>query len=267
MTTPRFRLTDLDLSEISLVPSGDDELAAIVFAKSEPVTKGSCSRKHKAGRTCTSCGAVSKSMPDSKAVYVPAPLGNEFRHNKKRKKKMINPMTGVEKGMGNRAGFAWVKPVPGKRKGFWRKLPAGSGRGAGRPRSPIVEPTPIVRPLSARSAQIMRDRAAGAAPAASAKGPNSPERMKIRRAGSSNKNGNWEVNSPQDARTALAQLGKRLTRDMGRVDRGMMYGTPEAELQADRQKIKAVWDEFQSLIREFDLMAPRNVKMDAKYIP
>lgn len=78
----QFRLTALDLIEVSLVERGDDPEARIVFSKGEQ-----CGRTHKAGRTCTSCGAVSKSAPDGKELNVPQPLDEkDFKHAKRTKK-------------------------------------------------------------------------------------------------------------------------------------------------------------------------------------
>lgn len=71
---PRYRLTDLDLDEISQVISGDDPTAQILIIKNDPLEK--------------------MTGPSGASMHVDRPLSSEFKHKdkmkgrKKDKKKM-----------------------------------------------------------------------------------------------------------------------------------------------------------------------------------
>ena len=64
---PRFRLTDLDLDEISQVVSGDDPTASIMIVKNDPLEK--------------------MTGPSGQSLSTDQPLSSEFKHKDKMKRK------------------------------------------------------------------------------------------------------------------------------------------------------------------------------------
>jgi len=82
MTTPQFRLSKIRLNEVSLVHSGDDPSARVVFSKAN------CTRKHKKGKACTTCGMIMKGGPEGKDMMMSRGLdAKSFKHAKRAKKR------------------------------------------------------------------------------------------------------------------------------------------------------------------------------------
>jgi hypothetical protein len=103
MTRRQFRLTDLDLDEISQVVSGDDPTAHILIVKTAPcgcdIHTGT-ERNKKGEQVCERCGGmISKGMPSGDSMHIDAPLSDEFKHKDKMRKRKKTTRKSREKAM------------------------------------------------------------------------------------------------------------------------------------------------------------------------
>lgn len=102
----KYRLSNLDLNEVSLVGSGDDPTAKVLIFKSdgssvdvvehdedELVEKGCKMHKDtKRGERCPGCGYIRKGMPEGQDLYVKGEMDAGFKHKDKMKRKKRKKM-------------------------------------------------------------------------------------------------------------------------------------------------------------------------------